>query len=169
MRIGLGCTETIRQEEVAPLRRRRRDAIASRPGSRRRCRRRRQREITAHPPEGRQARLQRKCIRRRLPALERSCLSITRGGAPERKQHGFLSRILCATSMSRKPGSRRLIGRRYTRPTAGRCTRNAGPAFPLMSGGLPCGRREWGAHQSTSGWMRSCRLPGRFTDFRSPL
>src|SRR5260370_15067453 len=67
-----GGPETIRQEEVAPKRSRRRDAIASRPGSRRRCRRRRQRETAAVAAEGRPAWLQRKRVPRRLSALEGS-------------------------------------------------------------------------------------------------
>src|SRR5260370_21121037 len=67
-----GGPETIRQEEVAPKRSRRRDAIASRLGSRRCCRRRRQRETAAVAAEGRPAWFQRKRVPRRLSALEGS-------------------------------------------------------------------------------------------------
>src|SRR5260370_1757262 len=67
-----GGPEPIRQEEVARKRSRRRDAIASCPGSRRRCRRRRQRETAAVAAEGRPAWLQRKRVPRRLSALEGS-------------------------------------------------------------------------------------------------
>src|SRR5260370_10349794 len=67
-----GGPETSRQEEGAPKRSRRRDAIASRPGSRRRCRRRRQRETAAVAAEGRPAWFQRQRVPRRLSALEGS-------------------------------------------------------------------------------------------------